>query len=346
MQVVGFHQARRPRLSAGAKLRRELSLPRPGGIIVCLVGAALVFNGAMALNPDESGPVSPGPTPSTTAAAPSPTSAPPSLQAASPPAQATAPASAVPAPLSASGGSPAPLPPPPVPSTPVAVAGAAPDSALEKLFATGRATVKDKALADLGNPESPLVLVNKRNPLKPLDFVPADLVEPAIGPGTSDTVLLRAEAATAAEQMFAAAAAQNVHISVKSSYRSYAKQLEVYHGYVADKGVAAADSTSARAGFSEHQTGLALDVGDADAGTGCDLSSCFATTPAGLWVAAHAAEHGFVVRYQEGDQPVTGYLGEPWHLRYLGTAVAQDMQALGMPSYEKYAGLSDAPDYG
>ena len=59
MQVVGFHQARRPRLSAADKLRRGLSLPRPGGVIVCLVGAALVFNGALALAPDDAGPAAP-----------------------------------------------------------------------------------------------------------------------------------------------------------------------------------------------------------------------------------------------------------------------------------------------
>lgn len=343
MQVVGFHQARRPRLSAGDKLRRGLSLPRPGGVIVCLVGAILVFNGALALAPDDAGPATPSPTPSSTAAPGSAAPTTPASSAAPAPAAAPAPSptpSAPAGPLAASGGSATPLPPPP----PV-VAGAADGSALAKLFATGTAAPKDTELQDLGNPASPLVLVNKRNPLQPLDFVPPDLVAPALGAGNGDGVLLRAEAAAAAERMIAAAAADKVRITVKSSYRSFSSQQGLYGGYVTDKGVSAADSTSARAGFSEHQTGLALDIGDADAGTECEFSACFAATPAGQWVAAHAAEHGFVVRYKEGEEAVTGYLPEPWHLRYLGAAVAQDMQARGIHSYETFAGLPGAPGY-
>lgn len=310
--------------------------------MVSLVGAALVFGGALALAPEGGGPLPAAPTPGTTAVQPSSAPLPTTVPAAPPSAPVTA-ASPAPSPipgaLAASGGSATPLPPP------AAVTGAAPGSALQQLFATGTAASKDKALLDVGNPASPLVLVNKRNPLQPLNYVPTDLVAPELGGGNGAEVLLRSEAAAAVERMIAAAAAENVHITVKSSYRSYAKQLELYNGYVADKGVQAADSTSARAGFSEHQTGLALDIGDADAGPDCDFNSCFAGTAAGQWVAAHAADHGFVVRYQPGGETVTGYLPEPWHLRYLGAAVAQDMRARGIDSYERFAGLPGAPDY-
>lgn len=341
MPVVGFHQARRPRQTPMTRLRRELSWPRPGGVLVSLAGAVLVFGGAMALPASEAGAPSPAPVsiPSTTPdtsqehAEPTPAATLP----------ATAPATTAPSSLSASGSSGATITPSAAPAPPVK--GAAPDSPIQKLFAGGTATPTDKALLDLSNPASTLVLLNKRNPLVPLDYIPKDLVAPAIASGSGEATLLRSEAAAAAERMFAAAATQGVGITVKSSYRSYATQVGVYNGYVANKGVAAADSTSARPGFSEHQTGLALDIGDANAGTGCDFTSCFADTAAGRWVAAHAAEHGFLVRYSPGQEAVTGYLPEPWHLRYVGVAVAQDMQTRGIPSYEEYLGMPGAPGY-
>lgn len=347
MPVVGFHQARRPRQTPMARLRRELSWPRPGGVILSLAGAALVFSGAMTLPVADVGARSPAPasltgtTPDTSQehAAPAPLASMPATAPAT-----TGPSSSAPSSLSASGGTAAAIAPSPPPAPPVR--GAAAESPLQKLFVSGAGTPTDTSLLDLANPASPLVLVNKRNPLLPLDYTPNDLVAPAVATGSGEAMLLRSEAAAAAERMFATAAAQGVSLTVKSSYRSYATQVGVYNGYVANKGVEAADSTSARPGFSEHQTGLALDIGDANAGTGCDFTSCFANTTAGAWVAAHAADYGFVVRYVPGQETTTGYLAEPWHLRYLGAAVAQSMRDSGIPSYEKFAGLPDAPDYG
>ncbi|MDO5752356.1 D-alanyl-D-alanine carboxypeptidase family protein [Arthrobacter sp.] len=203
----------------------------------------------------------------------------------------------------------------------------------------------EKALWDTNSAASPLVLVNKRHSLVPQQYVPTDLVAPGVLTGSTEPPLLRAEAAAAAERMFAAAASEGINITIKSSYRSYDTQVSVYDGYVSAKGVAAADSTSARPGFSEHQTGLAMDIGDANAGTACDFASCFASTGAALWVAAHGADYGFVVRYVPGEESVTGYLAEPWHLRYLGVSVGQDMKVRGIHSYENYSGLPAAPDY-
>lgn len=329
-----------------ARLRRELSWPRPGGVLVSLLGAVLVFGGAMALPASEAGSPStaavsvPSTTPDTAQehAAPTPAAA---TSATTP--ETSAPTSSGPSSVSASGGTPAAITPSAAPAPPVK--GAAPDSPIQELFAGGPATPTDKALLDLANPASRLVLVNKRNPLVPLDYIPGDLVAPAVASGSGEAMLLRSEAAAAVERMFTAAAAQGVGITLKSSYRSYATQVGVYNGYVANKGVAAADSTSARPGFSEHQTGLALDIGDANAGTACDFTSCFADTAVGGWVAAHAAEQGFLVRYVPGQEDITGYLAEPWHLRYVGAAVAQDMQARGITSYEEYLGLPGAPGY-
>lgn len=216
---------------------------------------------------------------------------------------------------------------------------------MQQLFASDNGPLLEPSRRNIGNPDSPLVLVDKRRPLVPANFVPPDLTTPAIPSGSGEPVLIRAEAGAAAERMFAAAAAEGVSINVKSSYRSYDLQVQLYSSYVADKGVEATDTTSARPGYSEHQTGLALDIGDANAGTGCDFNSCFAGTAAAQWVAEHGADYGFVVRYLPGEEAVTGYSAEPWHLRYLGTAVSQDMARQDIRSYEEYLGVPGAPDY-
>lgn len=352
MPVVGFHQARRPRQTTGARLRRELSWPRPAGVLISLLGAALIFNGAVALADSTDASVvsvassspSLNTTPVTSQALVAPAD-PASTAPASAPSSATATATVSPD-LAVSGVTAAPIAPvttPPVLLVKGSVAGAP----VQKLFAarTATAAAGDKTVLDVFNPKSTLVLVNKRNALKPLAHVPADLVTPAVAVGSGEPGLLRAEAASAAERMFGAAAAQGVSITLMSSYRSYDTQVSLYNGYAAEKGAEAADTTSAHPGFSEHQTGLAIDIGDGKAGNACDFRSCFAETAAAQWVAAHGADYGFLVRYLTGSEAVTGYWAEPWHLRYVGVEVAQDVVALGIPTYEEYLGLPGAPGY-
>lgn len=324
----------------GARLRRGLAWPQPGGIAVSVIGAALVFCGALALetaspqSPAAAGSELASTTPSLSLLPASPAAGQPSAPAGTgPPTQ--APASNIPStPASPTSTAPAPL-----------ITGASAGAPIQKLFATGTAAPAEKSLRNTANPASPLVLVNKRHPLAPTGYVPADLVTPAVNKGSAEPVQLRAEAAAAVERMFAAAAADGVSISIKSSYRSFDTQVGLYNGYVASKGVASADASSARPGFSEHQTGFALDIGDANSGTDCDFTFCVADTAAGKWVAAHGANYGFVVRYPAGRESTTGYLAEPWHLRYLGIAVAQDMTVRGIQSYEEYLGIPGAPDY-
>ena len=190
---------------------------------------------------------------------------------------------------------------------------------------------------DVDSAESPTVVVNKVRPLDPIDYAPTSLK-------AVDGVLLRTEAAEALEALRADAAAAGHRLTVLSGYRSHARQRQVYAGWVARHGgVAAADRVSARAGHSEHQTGLAVDVGDA-AAPDCDLSVCFGDTEAGRWVAAHAHEHGFVVRYPAGSEPVTGFSAEPWHLRWLGPEAAAEVRAAG-GVVETAFGVPAAPDY-
>lgn len=180
--------------------------------------------------------------------------------------------------------------------------------------------------------------MNKARPLDPVDYAPASLA-------SVDGVPLRSEAAAALRSLRADAAVAGHDLTVLSGYRSYQRQRQVYAGWVERHGsTAAADRVSARPGHSEHQTGLAVDVGDA-ATPRCDLGVCFGSTAAGRWVAAHAHRYGFVVRYPAGSEPVTGFSAEPWHLRWLGTEAAAEVRASG-GVVETAFGLPAAPDYG
>lgn len=202
---------------------------------------------------------------------------------------------------------------------------------------TGAAAPGVEQARDVDSADSPTVVVNKARPLDPIDYAPTSLE-------AVDGVLLRTEAAEALEALRADAAAAGHRLTVLSGYRSHARQRQVYAGWVARHGgVAAADRVSARAGHSEHQTGLAVDVGDA-ATPGCDLAACFGATAAGRWVAAHAHDHGFVVRYPAGSESVTGFSAEPWHLRWLGTEHAAAVREAG-GVVETAFGVPAAPDY-
>jgi len=143
------------------------------------------------------------------------------------------------------------------------------------------------------------------------------------------------------EDMFAAAAAEGFRLSVESAYRSYGYQVNTFRNQVARFGQVRAEIQVARPGYSEHQTGLAADIG----GGGCHIESCFATTAEGRWVAANSYRFGYVIRYPDGKQDVTGYKYEPWHVRYVGVALATEMHRTGVASMEEFFGLPAAPGY-
>ncbi|WP_354025398.1 M15 family metallopeptidase [Conyzicola nivalis] len=192
------------------------------------------------------------------------------------------------------------------------------------------------------DPNDLSVVVNKLRPLTPADYAPADVVEVAVP--YANQPFLRREAADATVAMFAAFEAQTgLKMQAQSAYRSYSTQVSVYAGWVASKGQAGADLTSARPGHSEHQTGLAIDISALPAV--CTLQACFADTPQGQWLAANAVTYGFVLRYPAGGTPVTGYEFEPWHYRYVGVAMAADYAATGATTLEQYFGLPAAPTY-
>lgn len=188
-------------------------------------------------------------------------------------------------------------------------------------------------------------IVNKGRSL-PSDYRPIDLITPnvplRIGKSSSE-MMMRAEAAHALENMFANASRDGVSLMVASAYRSYSSQVGLYSGYVKRDGQANADLFSARPGHSEHQTGLAADVEPAS--RKCEIEQCFESTPEGVWVANNAFKHGFIIRYQKGQKDLTGYDYEPWHLRYIGTALATEIhkknltleQFFNLPAFSTYS---------
>lgn len=142
---------------------------------------------------------------------------------------------------------------------------------------------------------------------------------------------MRADAAAALEEMFAACKADiGVTLKSVSGYRSYQTQATIYQRKVNNVGSKTkADEYVARPGASEHQLGLAMDVGQKS--DKVNLSSSFGRTKGGKWVAEHCWEYGFILRYQEGWEDVTGYKFEPWHVRYVGKENAKLIHEADMP---------------
>ena len=160
-----------------------------------------------------------------------------------------------------------------------------------------------------------VMIANKHYPLAP-DFNPGE--DP--------------EAVSALHELIAAMQAEGYPISDQySGFSSYDTQVGLYQNYVNQDGQEAADRYSARPGYSEHQTGLTFDL--------IDTSGNLVTEPGpSKWLLKNAAKYGFVVRYQEGKEKVTGYMPESWHLRYIGKE-AQDIADSGL-SLEEYYGFT------
>lgn len=205
------------------------------------------------------------------------------------------------------------------------------DEAARKLAAASQpsgSTITAKA-CDVTNPGVITVIVNKKHCFSPISWAPGDLA--SVG-----GYLLRAEAANQMVAMMNAAAAAGAGFGLSSAYRSYTDQVTTYNNWVAVNGSqAAADTVSARPGYSEHQTGLAADL---KAGS-CALE-CFKGTAQYTWLSTHAAEYGFVQRYPDGLTSITGYSPEAWHWRYVGVATATDMKVKGIQTLEQYFGVS------
>ena len=190
------------------------------------------------------------------------------------------------------------------------------------------------------------VVVNKQRPLNPINYQPANLVAP-ISAGLSFNPYgrkLRKEAAAGVIELAKAmnAAGKGVLV-IQSAYRSYSEQVAVHDKMVKNYGFAKGEAVAARAGFSEHQTGLAMDI--SARGQGCRIRVCFGQTKAGIWLAKNAYKYGFIIRYPKGSTPMTGYQYEPWHLRFVGVFLATKMKNKKIQILENYFKLPPAPKY-
>ena len=171
------------------------------------------------------------------------------------------------------------------------------------------------------DPDSLLILANKKHKL-PEGYEPDDLVAVMI-PTTNSGVTMRSEASQALTQMAADAKEDGVELKVSSAYRSESYQQSLYSQYVNMYGKERADAISSRPGYSDHQTGLACDFVEGDGSfDGYNFEQAFEDTDAGKWLAKNAHLYGFILRYPQGKDDITGYSYEPWHFRYVGVDYA------------------------
>lgn len=139
------------------------------------------------------------------------------------------------------------------------------------------------------------------------------------------------EAMDAFYDMQAAAAADGISLWILSSFRSYEDQDVIYNRYVAQDGRDAADTYSSRPGHSDHQTGYTFDLNS--------LEQDFQYDPAGQWLDKNCYKYGFIIRYPKGKESSTGYMYEPWHVRYIGVGLATKVTQSGL-SLEEYFGIT------
>ena len=166
-----------------------------------------------------------------------------------------------------------------------------------------------------------LLLVNKYTKLSN-EYVPDELTSIPLTYAYADNQTTK-EVLDAFKNMWSAAKKEDLKLIVNSSYRDYESQNSVWNNYENYNGEEYADSIAARAGFSEHQTGLAIDV-TADSVNG-QLTTEFGKTAEGIWLKDNAHRFGYIIRYLEGRESETGYQYEPWHIRYVGVEAATEI---------------------
>jgi D-alanyl-D-alanine carboxypeptidase len=185
------------------------------------------------------------------------------------------------------------------------------------------------------------VIVNKVNPLSPISYAPRDLVKPS-----KYNPLGRYVRKTVASQLILMGNAMKKEtkrsLIIQSGYRSFGSQTKIHNAEVKLLGLIKGERLAARPGYSEHQTGLAVDLGAVGVKT---LNKSFANTVAGKWLAANAYRFGFILRYPQDQTSITGYQFEPWHFRFVGVTVATNMHNQSVLTLEQYYHYPSAPEY-
>lgn len=187
-----------------------------------------------------------------------------------------------------------------------------------------------KTKTDLKDPY--LILVNKYHYLDQ-NFKPDDLVDVSIQYAYGENEI-RKEVYQKFRSMFLAAFKEDLKLIITSSYREYEYQEKLWNSYSNQKGEEWADSVAARPGFSEHQTGLSLDIVTDGEGSSMDK---FETTDEFAWLSKNAYKYGFILRYPKDKEDITGYAYESWHYRYVGEKVAKEIHDANITYDEYYA---------
>ena len=193
-------------------------------------------------------------------------------------------------------------------------------------------------VSEIENPYELLVLVNKYHRL-PQDFRQYNLVSMSREYTVNDgkQYLLAGAAYEKFVQMADAAKKEGLSLKVISAYRTEEYQRGLYNNSVRRNGKAYAEKYSARPGFSEHETGLAVDINS--------VRGAFENTPEFTWMQKHAHEYGYILRYQKGREWITGYAYEPWHYRYVGADAAKVIYEEGITYEEYYAKYISAVEF-
>lgn len=178
------------------------------------------------------------------------------------------------------------------------------------------------------------MLVNKYYKLDK-DYEPDDLVTIKTDHswGEYGENRIREKVYDAFKDMWNAAKESDIYLMINSSYRPYSDQERVYNNYKESRGESGADKIAARPGYSEHQTGLALDIF-------CTTNSStqtFADSEAYQWLLNNSYKYGFILRYPQDKENITGYAFESWHYRYVGKDLAEKIYNENITFDEYYA---------
>jgi D-alanyl-D-alanine carboxypeptidase len=200
------------------------------------------------------------------------------------------------------------------------------------------------AKEDMLKSDSIAVLVNKELPL-PEGYIPRDLTVPDVDFQITyfdERKQLRAVAATALEKLFDASMDAGVNLTAISGYRSYQRQYDIFTANIRKKGLEHTMQFSAKPGYSEHQTGLSIDVSTKSIKYRLDDS--FALTPESKWLEENAHLYGYIIRYPDEKSEITGYAYEPWHIRYVGKTLANYLYRNNL-TLEEYYEFEPSIDY-
>lgn len=193
---------------------------------------------------------------------------------------------------------------------------------------------------DYGNPSSIWYIVNKSIKI-PDAYTPADLGSIGVQNTLNNSGLIRKVAVSALNKMFDASIKDGRDLLVVSAYRTSDQQKRLLDSYIESIGLNAATDISAKPGHSEHQLGLAVDINTNF--QGCLVGgNCFLSDNDAKWLADNSYKYGFILRYPEGKEGVTGYRYEPWHFRYVGVDLATALRQSNLTLEEANPHLKEA----